>query len=124
MELEELKIAIAEHGIKINFLKKSLYKILSGQIPNDAEIVMAIEGLDSRSANTIPVIATKDKIYMIKYAGGLQGISHATIDRSAVTGFDVSGGLLTTLTIHTTGTDYLVEKVGSPDALKFMAALS
>jgi hypothetical protein len=112
MDIEKLKEALKPHKVKVGFMKKGLYKLLAPQIPDDVEIVDAGEGLDQKSANSIPVIVTPDNVYLIKYKGALGGIDSAVIKRDSITSTSVSGGLLATLTISTAGQVYEIERMG------------
>jgi hypothetical protein len=123
MDIEKLKEAHKPHKVKVGFMKKGLYKLLAPQIPDDAEIVDAGEGLDQKSANSIPVIVTPDKVYLIQYKGALGGIDSAVIKRDSITSTSVSGGLLATLTISTAGQVYEVERMGMDVATRLSGLL-
>jgi hypothetical protein len=124
MNFDKLKDDLKEHGIKVGFMKKGLYRQLSDFIPEDAEIVAAGEGLDSKSANATPAIVTNNNVYLAKYPSVMSLPDVATIKRESITGCEVNGGLLATLTISTTSKDYQIERIPKPTAAKIASVLA
>ncbi len=124
MDFENLTTKLKSQKIKVGFFKKGLYKQLAMAIPDDAVIEAACEGMDSKSANAIPVIVTADKVYLVKYKGIMGGLDFGIISRDSITGADVSGEVLSSLTIHTKSDSYKIEKVGQPVAMQMASVLA
>lgn len=124
MQYERMVEELAKHGIKVSFLKKGLYKQVASKLPEETEIIAAGEGLDSKSANAVPVIVTPEKIYLIKYSGALVGIDLAVIKRDSITSCESSGALLGTLRINTKGQQFIVEKMQAQKAQELASLLA
>ena len=124
MDIEKLKSELkSKFKIKVGMMTKNLYTQIAPMIPDDAEIEIAAEGMDNKTASVIPVIVTADKIYLVKYKGKFGGLDMAAFSRDDVTGIDISGGLLATVTIKTAADHYVIERLGMPAAQDLMRTL-
>ena len=124
MNFDKLTEELKKHKIKVGMFKKKLYRQIADMIPDGAEIVAAAEGLAKDTPSAIPVIVTPEKVYMLKYAGLMGGLSSAVISRSSITGVDVTGGILSTVFINTTGERYEITKVARQQAMEISRALA
>lgn len=121
MDIGRIKKELQAHGIKVGVMSRGIYGVLAQQIPDDAMIVAAAEGI--ASMNKAPVLVTPDRIYIAHYPGTVSMPQVASIARADVTSIEVSGGLLSTLSILTAGGSYTVKKVPGPQAQKVAAGL-
>ncbi len=111
MEFDSLVEIAKNHGIKIGFLNKNLYKILAPKIPPEEKIISMAEGLDSKSANKAPIIVTSKNVYIIKYSGVFGGIDCLLIPINKISSVSSSGAILAKICINEGTVIYEIQNV-------------
>jgi hypothetical protein len=124
VEFNDLSAIAKTKSIKIGFMTKGLYRLISPNIPDSESIQDMGEGFDKKSGNKSPIIITDKNVYFFSFTNAIGGLDQRVIPLERITSVSVEGGvLLPSLVISEGTTEYAVEKVG-PKAKELMKCIN
>lgn len=117
MDTKKLIHTAGTFGLKVGFLKKSIYKSIAMDIPDSAGIEYMAEGLEG--ANAVPIVVTTDMLYATAYTSMVGGMKSIRVKRAQITDISMTGTLLKTLRVATAGTTYELKGI-RPDQARYL----
>lgn len=123
MQLETLERELAARGAKVGKLKRTLYRKIAEQLPEDLEIVAAGEGLTQHNGSYAPVIVDAETVYIAHAAGRAGGAELFAVPRDSIVAVELSGRFLRKLEIVTGEERYVVGALNRRTAAAIAAEL-
>ncbi len=101
MQFETLERKLAACGAKVGRLKRTLYRKIAEQLPENLEILAAGEGLTQHNGSYAPVIVGAETVYIAHAAGRGGGAELFAVPRDSIVAVELSGRFLRKLEIVT-----------------------